>query len=370
MSQTRPGSSRRLGQAALLATAGSVVLAGSLAVTSGSGGGRHKNFQDYINGLNSADHPKHFRSGIFFGTGEYPDKAYPNLAELEANGEWFNPMTGEPFDPARDRRFFFGTPNVGLLPFEAPRIVADHLGAMVLTDQGQLKGHSFDYIICHSNGCTNAFRALNAGLIRAGYVFAMGSDSSAAGLVGGNVGGAKVIHFVVKGDPIPKLKPIEPDAVGESFGIRFRFPFGRGSGERVVMLEPKQDLEGGPFRHHALAKSYLPLVRAYMDRDDSDPIRSEVRAFLEESKDHDREGHKAEIDDRKIRHESDNDCPPECPPNDTAPPPPGEGPSGPGGGGGGGQFPKNPPGGAGRGGVLVQIPVDEKSFAHPPEGKR
>lgn len=299
------------------AVAGGVVAAMAVAIvlSQRSHGGRElASFESYINMAEVRDYPVHFRCGVFLGTGWSDAKAAEQLPQWEAEGRWFNPFTGQRFDARYDGVFAFGVRSVLM---DVPRVTFHHLG-LRLSSVREISGYSFDYIVCHSNGCTEAFQALNSGAIRASYVFAFGADTKAENLPGG-LRGARVIYFVVKGDPIPKSSAITLGRAGSAPAVQIRIPLGRGGPDVVVLERPP----GSP--PHSLVDAYLPAIRKWMRQHGAHPIAAEIEKFLRQLKAD--SGDPAEsATDRRDRTEGEEDeetpkahrappgCPPHCPP--------------------------------------------------------
>jgi len=147
------------------------------------------------------------------GTGWWPAKT-----EREAPEEsWQNPFTGGP-STSQDR--FFQLRNAQFKNgFHWNSRARPPIMRVLCADTGldDLKGYSFDYIICHSDGCTVALEALNRGLIRAGYVFALGANWTNREVPPGGYGGAKIVYFTVDGILFRRYRrpdgPVERHAV-------------------------------------------------------------------------------------------------------------------------------------------------------------
>lgn len=340
----------------------------------GSGGFGHS-----IPGAEARESSRHFRCGVFLGTGWSDDKVAAQLPRWEAEGRWFNPFTGKRFDPHHDRIFAFGK---GAVPGDLPRVVAHHFGLRLFDSLEKIAGYSFDYLICHSNGCTEAFQALNTGTVRARYVFALGSDTTAQSLVRGELGGARVIYFVVRGDPIPKSAAVMLGKAAHAPALEIRIPFGPGGPDVIVLERPPGSSA------HSLVDAYFPAISKRKGRKDSHPVLVEIANFLRavevEADSEDRAGARGDSQSRpaggedeetvKADHRSPG-CPPHCPPRCPPDCPPGKAPpsSNP--------PPQNPPeravasGGPGNptpGGISVRIPVGQKDFERvdPSKGRR
>jgi hypothetical protein len=54
--------------------------------------------------------------------------------------------------------------------------VSDHFEIHVLSSWDGLQGQHFDFVLCHSNGCTNALGAQRDGVMQADHFFALGTD--------------------------------------------------------------------------------------------------------------------------------------------------------------------------------------------------
>jgi len=362
----------------LAAVAGGVAaaVAGVIAVSSRSPEGRDSSsFLDYINSRGTIHYPNHFDCGVFLGTGWSDAKVASQLEQWEAEGRWYNPFTGKPFDPSRDRIFAFGAGNV---PADLPRVLTDHFGVRLLSSFGQITGHSFDYIICHSNGCTVAFQALKSGAIRARYVFALGADTKADDLVG-TLEGTKVIYFEVRGDPIPKLSAIKLWAEKTVPGLQVRLPFGPGGSDTILLKRPVNFRSGSP---HSLIDAYLPSVRQFVNEGGLRRQFGEIAKFLDQTEEaKDRQQQPAPEEGRqeaRVREERRKDarepkastpppgCPPFCPPKCPPDCPPGNR-------AGSGEPPSTPPsvsslaaptgsGPGAPGGISARIAVNQKDF--------
>jgi len=379
-------SRRRAGQLAALGGA-VAVLAATLSISNAVRNDKPSNqaFLDHINDRSSANFPNHYTTGIFLGTGETQDEANDLLALWKEKGV-LNPFTSRPF--ADTKVFAFGSPAV---PVEALRVFADNVGVFVLSSWRELKGYRFDYIICHSDGCTNAIAAIREGLIKADYIFALGANWTYKDIPPGSLRGAKLIFFVMEGDPVPELLAGDIDRVGNTPVVRvtitrFDSPWGlvkgiwkRLTGGRpddipVIVLKQPEDLRGGPLRAHSLVAAYFKAILAKMKQGGPEPEIGQIKESLDGVADRQTETDQtAENRDRSQEEDKDKDdeedkgkppddppgCPPFCPPppNQRGQQDPSSGP---------GQFPRDTI----RGGVYAGVPVEEKDIATPSDRRK
>lgn len=173
---------------------------------------------------------------------------------------------------------------------ELARIVTDHLEVHVLSSWKELAGYHFDFVICHSNGCTNALDAHRMGVMRAEHFFALGTDWTSKDFRPGDLKGTKLWFFVTKGDPIwkipaPNWARISKDTPGFTFAIPFDHPKeivkglgnlftqGRADPDRfpVIRLDSPK-----PPRVHAIFESYFPAIRQWMDSEGEVVCDSEI----------------------------------------------------------------------------------------------
>jgi hypothetical protein len=321
-------------------------------------------FQHYIN--NRPPIRKHHPWGVFLGTG-WSKEDLEQIEEWREEGKWVNPFTGQPFDTVPV--FVFGHEN---LVQEGLRIVSDHLEVHVLSSWEELEGLHFDFVICHSNGCTNAVDAHRQGVMQAEHFLALGTDWTSKHFRPGDLRGADITFFAMATDPIwkipaPEWARIRDDTPGFKITVPFDSPTeiprgmknlltqGRADPDRfpVIRLEPPPGRRAKPFKSlqpHALVDSYFESLKQWMQspgpmqHDISKQIR-QAEAALEE-------------DDRKKAAPF---------PPDQGPPPP---PACPGCGGGGGPG----SGGSGlpgspstprldpRGGIAIDINIKPEDF--------
>lgn len=328
-----------LGGLALLAAAGPA-----------SRNARPLDYIDYINGVDRSAYPNSLRCGVFLGTGWWPAEM-----EREAPEEsWQNPFTGGPFDASQDRFFSFGTPNFKWLPLELARATVDHTGFFVLTPGlDDLKGYSFDYIICHSDGCTVALEALNRGLIRAGYVFALGANWTNREVPPGGYGGAKIVYFTVDGDIVPKIPEARWDRLQNTPLIKLVWRFGGGSDRMVVRLRKPGTAAGA----HDLADSYFVSILDWMAQGGT--LANAIKEYVTASKGNSKGNSAAREQDRKPKKrdrrasgKAADDTSPRCPNCPPGCPPHCDGGGGGGGGGGDGGGRRGGGGGGGGGGTV------------------
>jgi hypothetical protein len=154
----------------------------------------------------------------------------------------------------------------------------------IMSSWERLTGRSFDFAICHSNGCPNAIGAQAAGVIRAKHILALGTDWTSKDFRPGELKGADVTFFVVRGDPITKIPAPSWAQVSEDTpGLVFRIPFDRPSeipaGLRNLVTQGRADPDRypvvplarpagfGPVEAHSLQTSYSPAIQTWMQAD-------------------------------------------------------------------------------------------------------
>jgi hypothetical protein len=244
---------------------------------------RPQDFLDYIN--NRPSFHEHHTWGVFLGTGWHEGKLW-QIEEWKQEEKWINPFTGKPF-PEDTRVFIFGHANPAL---EGLRIVSDHLEIHAFSSWEELEGQHFDFGICHSNGCTNAINAHRQGLMRVEQFFTLGTDWTAKDFQPGDLQGAGLTLFAMKGDPIWKIPAPEWARMEDGAGLKFSIPFdrpqdiptglrnlltqGRADPDRfpVIFLHPPSRSEAtllNPLRAHTLMDSYLKALGQWMQSDGS-----------------------------------------------------------------------------------------------------
>ena len=162
--------------------------------------------------------------GIFFGTGAHPKKmeqqvnepfgagdgTAPTIIKLKDDnsriatiakpGALINPFTNQPYP--EDTLFIAPGHTNGFK--EAYRaIVATLFGAVSLKKYKELEGRHFKYMICHSNGSTEAITAHKRGLIKVDHFIHLGSPWSSFGEQ--EIEGASQLHVKSYGDPVVLL---------------------------------------------------------------------------------------------------------------------------------------------------------------------
>ena len=223
---------------------------------------------DYFNDrpVNGAHRPW----GLFLGMGATLDERNRVLSEIKA-GVFLNPFTGQPFKREEVEVFVFGHEH---LPVEVARVVTDHLEVHVLSSWEDLKGKQFDFVICHSNGCPNALDAQRYGVIWAKHFFTLGTDWTLKDLKPGDLRGADLTRFVMKGDIVPKLPAPGSTRAGEAaFAYQFTLRFGGSPGVNespFISLDPPPgqhaDLQH-PVRPHALQDSHFTSIQQWMHQE-------------------------------------------------------------------------------------------------------
>lgn len=266
-------------------------------------------FLDYVNNWQSF--PEHQTWAIFLGTGWTKEKLQEIQDQIQKR-ELINPFTGKPFDPSNTKVFAFGQKN----PLaEAARVVTDHFEIHILSSLEELKGHHFDFGICHSNGCPNAIDAHRMGIMRVDTFLALGTGWTSKDFHPGDLKGAKLIFFATTGDPIwkfpaPNWARITEDTPGLKFSIRFEslkeipkglwnfFMKGRADLDTfpVIRLDTPSGQEGTffkPFRSHAIFASYFQALDRWMKSEGNlqkalaEKIRRlEASAYREHQKEH------------------------------------------------------------------------------------
>jgi hypothetical protein len=242
--------------------------------------------------------------------------------------------------------FVFGQDNPIL---EAARVITDHLDLHLLTggDWGDLghSHHNFQYILCHSNGCTAAISAVESGSVSAKEILAMGTDWSTASIDQGRMHGTGIIFFVNKTDPVPMIPGISIQQVTEhaaGFGYKISFGDLRDATSQlgnlvtgnqpntgsylVVKMDPRPGLTG--LKAHSLTDSYFPNVKEWLSRDGQS--QQELRSLL--------------------------NLPPN--PSPASPPKPVSSPR---------STASTPGPGDNRGGVFAGVPISDKDFAPVPK---
>lgn len=199
----------------------------------------------------------------------------------EREGKWVDPITERPFD-ANTKVFVFGQRD---LVREGLRVFTDHFDIHVLSSWKELKGYHFDFVLCHSNGCPNALGAHRDGIIRVDHFLALGTDWTAKDFRPGELKGADLVFFVMKGDPIWKIPaPTWAQITENARGLKWSIPFdspmdivkgagnlltrGRADPDRfpVIPLAPLASAKATlstPFASHALVDGYIPALRQW-----------------------------------------------------------------------------------------------------------
>jgi hypothetical protein len=313
-------------------------------------------FKDYIN--NRPTFREHHTWGIFLGTGWNND----NIDQIETwqkAGTWVDPFTGHPFHDAKV--FVFGQTNPLL---EGVRIVSDHVEIHVLSSWDDLQGQHFDFVLCHSNGCTNALGAQRDGVMQADHVFALGTDWTLKYFQPGDLRGTALTFFTMPSDPIwkipaPNWKRITEDTPGLSFTIPFGDTPGAGQAEfPVIRLKVPAERQGTltkPFQAHALVEAYFQGVRQWMHTagPQQQAITEQLRQVDTSSRDERKQFVPASSGQRTPFL---GGCPPECD-GGGGPGGPGHGPQG------GGQGPlRSTPTQDPRGGIAIDIHLTPDDF--------
>jgi hypothetical protein len=256
-----------------------VMLAGPLAARAAD-----QDLPDYLNARHSF--PKHHPWALFLGTGWTQEKL-EQVRDLVERRELINPFTGQPFD--RLKVFAFGHKNPVL---EGLRIVTDHLEIHVLSSWEELEGYHFDFAICHSNGCTNAIDAQRMGIMRVDHLFALGTDWTSKDFRSGDLKGARLVFFAMKGDPIwkipaPNWARFSEDTPGLTFSIPWEHPKEILTSLRNLLTQGRADPDRFPVirldspkpsRVHAIFESYFPAIRKWMDSEGE--AQAEIIAML------------------------------------------------------------------------------------------
>ena len=251
---------------------------------------RPSEFLDYSNDRR----PMNYREwGVFMGTGWTPEVLRENLDKVRTGfKKWDNPFEGKPFD--NDTPFFaFGNKGAG---FEAARVVGNHLD--LFTTRDEVSGYRFKFVLCHSNGCTQAINAHRRGQIEVEHFLALGTDWTQKNFEPGELGSAKITFFAHRGDLVPRIPVPEWNRVTEDTpGLAFEIPFEnlsdipRGLGSvasggppnpdrfRFVKLDPPPGQEARltqPVAPHALTDSYFRSISKWMREPVSVPFRDEL----------------------------------------------------------------------------------------------
>lgn len=280
-----------------------LILAGSL-----SAHATEEEFLDYINLRPRFSQQETW--AVFLGTG-WTRENLEQIRVWEREGKWVNPFTGRPFENVKI--FAFGQPDALR---EGLRIITDHVEVHVLSSWEEIERYRFDFVICHSNGCSNAIDLHRAGRIRVGSFLALGADWTSKDFAPGELKGASIDFFTMEGDPIWRLPaPSWVRVTDGTPGFKFSIPFdrlweigkgvwnllskGRADPERfpVIPLKPPPGVAGP----HALVDSYFQALRSWMKS------KGELQEQLEEKI------RQAESEDPKKEEKKARGFSPDCP---------------------------------------------------------
>jgi hypothetical protein len=248
------------------------------------------------NFISQPSFPNHYTWALFLGTGATQDDV-ERIEDLARARKLTNPFTGQPFE--RLKVFAFGRDSaLG----EAARVITDHVEIHLLSSVEEIRGYHLDFVICHSNGCTYGVDAHKDGVIQADNFLALGADWTSKDFGPGDLKGANLYFFIMKGDPIwkipaPSWARITENTPGFKFifrgdtikeilrGLRNLLTTGRADPERlpVVRLDTPPGQRGTftqPFRPHALLENYFPAILSWMKSEGK--LQKQIRATISE----------------------------------------------------------------------------------------
>jgi hypothetical protein len=281
-------------------------------------------FESYVNGL--PPQRAHYPVGVFLGAGTTPEKLAALDRALQSPELRGRASHGDPSDPTDDRfegdyaynglagRGFedyelvgFGSPNPLV---EIPRLVLDHVGVHALSTRApaspydDIEGHYYDFLFCHSNGCTLAFDLQRSGMIHAKVIVALGTDRLSEPL--SDMKGARVYFFRRPWDPVPWIGGSKLGAAGSApvlqeelpfenpaslirdlaEGVTSRFTLGRASTDPypAFVLDPVPGKGGGPslarpFGAHALLGYFEALAATPWEDLPEDLRKASIASF-------------------------------------------------------------------------------------------